>query len=212
MASRLTQAGARRTCLREPVPEIAKAARLLDAAVSAHLEGNTELTEQLVRRANMPAIRDWAESLWGANSPYAPTRRAAASRILLPGHKRQPKRMPTLDDRRRLHARDGYHCRFCGIPVIRKEIRQRFCKLYPQLAIWGRRNVEQHAAFQAMWAQYDHVVPHAQGGGNDLSNLVVTCAPCNYGRMEFTLEEANLVDPRTREPIRSLWDGLERLQ
>lgn len=120
--------------------------------------------------------------------------------------------MPNIDDQRQLHQRDGYHCRFCAIPVIRKEIRQRFCKLYPQVSIWDKKNVEQHAAFQAMWAQYDHVVPHARGGGDDLDNLVVTCAPCNYGRMEFTLEEANLVDPRTRPAVSSTWDELERFR
>jgi hypothetical protein len=119
--------------------------------------------------------------------------------------------MPNREVQLRLHERDGYHCRFCGIPVIRKDIRQRFRKLYPQLNIWGPKNVDQHAAFQAMWAQYDHVVPHADGGTNNVENIVVTCAPCNYGRMGFTLTDANLIDPRLREPVRSSWDGLERL-
>jgi len=81
----------------------------------------------------------------------------------------------------------------------------------PSIAIWGQRNVDCHAALQAMWAQYDHVLPHAYGGGNDLDNLVVTCAPCNFGRMEYTLEDAGLIDPRTRPPVRSSWDGLEQL-
>ena len=201
-----------RNCLRDPIPEIAEAAQLLNAAVSAHLAGNTNLTEQLVQQANMPPIREWTESLWGANSPHAPKRLSSSSRTLLPEQERTPVRMPSLADQFRLHERDGYHCRFCGIPVIRKGIRQLFRKLYPQLSIWGRKNVEQHAAFQAMWAQYDHVVPHAWGGGNDLCNLVVACAPCNYGRMDFTLEEANLVDPRTRNPVRTEWDGLERMK
>lgn len=75
MASNMNDHVAPRNCLREPIPEIAEAARLLDAAVSAHFEGNAELTEQLVRQANMPIIRDWTESLWGASSPYAATRK-----------------------------------------------------------------------------------------------------------------------------------------
>ena len=61
-----------------------------------------------------------------------------------------------------------------------------------------------------MWAQYDHLLPHSKGGNNDVNNIVVTCAPCNFGRMSYTLEEVGLIDPRTREPIRSAWDGLER--
>jgi 5-methylcytosine-specific restriction endonuclease McrA len=76
---------------------------------------------------------------------------------------------------------------------------------------WGDRNAEQHAGLQAMWVQYDHVVPHARGGDNALTNLVVACAPCNCARMDYTLEEVGLLDPRTREPVRSSWDGLERL-
>jgi len=202
-----------RICLREPIPQIWEAERLLDEAVSAHLAGKFELTERLVRSANLSEIREWTESIWGANSPYAPRRSGPASAQLpvLEKHRRAA-RMPAASLQRGLHQRDGYHCRFCGIPVIRTDIRRRFCKLYPQLHLWGRKNLEQHAAFQAMWAQYDHLVPHAYGGESDLANLVVTCAPCNFGRMGFTLEEAHLVDPRTREPVRTQWDGLERLR
>ena len=83
--------------------------------------------------------------------------------------------------------------------------------LYPQVMQWGRKNIEQHAAFQAMWLQYDHVLPHSRGGNNDLDNIVITCAPCNFGRMDRLLEEVGLQDPRNREPVRSNWDGLERL-
>jgi 5-methylcytosine-specific restriction endonuclease McrA len=63
-----------------------------------------------------------------------------------------------------------------------------------------------------MWAQYDHILPHSRGGTSELSNMVVTCAPCNFGRMEFTLAEVGLADPRDRAPIRSSWDGLERFR
>ena len=44
-----------------------------------------------------------------------------------------------------------------------------------------------------------------------MDNLLITCAPCNYARMSFTLEEVGLADPRKREPVRSTWDGLERI-
>ena len=94
--------------------------------------------------------------------------------------------------------------------MIRAETRKRIRKVYPDALPWGSRNIDQHAAFQAMWLQYDHLSPHAQGGTNDLENIVITCAPCNYGRMNHTLEEVGLIDPRTREPIKSKWDGLER--
>jgi hypothetical protein len=66
--------------------------------------------------------------------------------------------------------------------------------------------------FKAMWLQYDHLLTHARSGNNDLENIVITCAPCNYGRWNRTVEEVGLIDPRTREPVRSAWDGLERFR
>ena len=119
--------------------------------------------------------------------------------------------MPGADVRRQLHARDGYHCRFCGVPVIRKVVRQKFASLFPALKIWGSKNIHQHAAFQAMWAQYDHLVPHSRGGSSDMENLVITCAPCNFARMDYTLGEVGLADPRDRPPPTSPWNGQEHV-
>lgn len=63
-----------------------------------------------------------------------------------------------------------------------------------------------------MWLQYDHLLPHARGGDNNLDNIVITCAPCNFGRMNWTLEEVGLIDPRTRQPVHSAWTGLEHFR
>jgi len=200
-----------RIYLREPIPEIFDAARYLDAATSAHIQGKSDLVEGLIRIADMPVIREWTESLWGKKSPYVLYRPVIGSPPDLSKESKVKERMPTQADKSQLLLRDGYHCRFCGIPVIRMEIRKQFKKLYPQLMIWGSRNIDQHAAFQAMWVQYDHILPHSRGGHSKLDNMLITCAPCNYGRMQFTLDEVGLADPRLREPIKSSWDGLERL-
>lgn len=111
-----------------------------------------------------------------------------------------------------MRARDGYHCRFCGIPLIRAEVRRRIRKVYPHALLWGKRAIDCHAAFQAMWLQYDHVVPFKWGGGSDISNIVIACAPCNFGRMNYTVEQVGLLDPREFAPIQSKWDGLERFR
>lgn len=203
--------GATRNCLRDAIPEIADAARYLDAAVSAHLNGKQDVAKELILLADIPAIGEWTESLWGKKSPYVNYRPSDALPSLSKD-KRLKIRMPTADEKRKLHLRDGYHCRFCGIPVIRKEVRERIRTAYPQALRWGKRNTQAHTAFQAMWAQYDHLVPYARGGTGELLNLVVTCAPCNFGRWKYTLEEVGLIDPRLREPVRSSWDGLERFR
>ncbi|WP_321531050.1 HNH endonuclease [uncultured Desulfuromonas sp.] len=192
---------------REPIPEIFDAARYLDAAVSAHLNGQPDIADKLFELANDRKVWEWTDSVWGKNSPYVIVNKQ-------PRLHTAPKveaRMPTTEQKNELHKRDGYHCRFCGIPVIRAEIRKIIHKAYPNSVPWGRTNASQHAAFQCMWLQYDHVVPHSNGGTNDLDNLVITCAACNFGKMEYALEELGLLDPREFAPIQSQWDGLERI-
>jgi len=197
-----------RACFRDAIPEIAEAAALLDAAVTAHLLGDAAQAEALIRRADMPPVAAWVESILGKNSPYVVIQ-SSGTPSLASGY-RVAARMPNAQERCQLHARDGFHCRFCGIPVIRAEVRERIQRAYPQALRWGKRNVERHAAFFALWAQYDHLLPHAHGGGNELSNIVVTCAACNYGRGGYTLAEVGLAHPLERPPVRSAWDGLER--
>jgi hypothetical protein len=199
-----------RACLRDPIPEIAEAARYLDEAVAVHLDKRFGLAEELIRRTDMAEIREWTESLWGKNSPHIKFRSMLEAPPSIPREERMPLRMPTMAEKQALLQRDGYHCRFCGIPVIRETIRRRIKVVYPNALSWGRTNLTQHAAFQAMWVQYDHLLPHARGGDNSLENMVITCAPCNFGRMNYCLEEVGLIDPRIRERVRSSWDGLER--
>lgn len=194
-------------CFRDPITEIFDAARYLDAAVSAHLQGEHEVASKLFSLANNQKVRSWLESIWGKGSPYVTIRKL--SPVEPPS--RVDARMPTAAQIAELHQRDGFHCRFCGIPVIRAEARKAAVRLYPHVVTWGRTNTSQHAAFQTLWAQYDHVVPHSCGGTNELENLVVTCAACNFGKMSYRLEELQLLDPRDFPPVQSMWDGLERL-
>lgn len=199
-----------RPCFRDPIPEISDA--YLDAAVSAHLAGQSDIADQLLRLADMPLLREWTESVWGTDSRYVHYHSLSDAEPSIGAGTRTKLRMPTLAEQKRLHLRDGYHCRFCGIPVIRREVRQRIVRAYPLAVPWGKRNADQHAAFQMMWSQYDHLLPHSKGGANDPDNIVVSYAPCNFGRMGYRLEEVGLADPRLRDPVRSAWDGLERFQ
>lgn len=200
-----------RNCFCTPIPDVYDAARLLDAAVSSHLLGHMELAANLIKLANMPSVREWLESVWGKGSPYIQYFPVANPLPTYSKIQRAETRMPNKEEQKQIHARDGFYCRFCNLPVIRKEVRVKLQKMYPDALPWGRTNNSQHAAFQAMWAQYDHIVPHARGGTNDLSNLVLTCAACNFGRMNYTLDEVAILDPRERHPYQGTWDGLERI-
>lgn len=200
----------------EPIEEIFEAARLLDAAVDAHLEGDFQKADQLIREADKPVIAEWTDALWGARSPEIHRLYPIAEPLpVFPIEQRPRPRMPTAAIKHEVRSRDGHHCRFCGIPVIEDATRVRIKSHYPNALRWGRSNSTQHAAFQCMWLQYDHVLPNSRGGQTTLENVVVTCAPCNYARMENTLDEMDLLDPRERDYQPSwngyhTWDGLVR--
>lgn len=203
----MTTASELKRCFRTPIPEVLDAARYLDAAVSAHLSGHHDVAVQLFVLADDRKVWCWTDSIWGKKSPYVRVTRLPATADAAP---LQEQRMPSSTQIAALIQRDGHHCRFCGLPVIRAEVRRKIVKAYPEVVRWQKGNMNQHAAFQALWAQYDHVVPFARGGTNELDNLVVTCAACNYGKMSYSCEELGLFDPRLYPPVQSTWDGLER--
>ena len=198
----MTETTTLRICLRDPIPQIAGAARYLDEAVSAHLDKRFDLAEALIRRADMREIREWTESLWGPKTPHKKYRPIAMHR-----DERVPLRMPTAAEKSVTDITailwDTCH--------TRNDSATNQSGLFKRAA-WWRTNPSQHAAFQAMWVQYDRILPHARGDDNSLNDMVITCAPCNYGRGDYTPEEVGLIDPRTRGPVRSTWDGLERFR
>lgn len=196
---------------REPIQEIFECAALLRQAADAHVSGDRPLAARLIQSSNRPILRDWLNSVWGKASPYVKVKYIDLSHPNLAKAERVENRMPDFHLKRQLHARDGFTCRFCSIPVVRKEVREFLHKLYPMDLPWGRTNPSQHAAFQVLWAQYDHIVPHARGGTNELTNMVIACAACNFGRMNYLLDEVGINDPREKPVLRSSWSGMEDL-
>lgn len=189
-----------RQCLREPIPEIEIAARRLNEAVSAHLRGERELAERLLREADDKIIWHWLDEAWGKTSIYNQKRRTLPPPVI-PSSERAKPRQATPATKRLIHERDGYYCRFCKMPVIRAEVRSAIRRAYPSAVAWESANATQHAAFQCMWAQYDHILPHTRGGESGVENVYLTCAACNYGRGNALLEELDLLHP-TRHACR----------
>jgi HNH endonuclease len=206
-----------RRCMREPISEIVHASHLLYRATDAHLAGDHSAADTLIRTANIPAVRAWTESLWGSKAANPDQQMYHRYRLVegapphLPASLRIPQRMPSSVERSSIIERYGRNCVFCGIPLISEKVRMAFRRAYPDALPWGRTNATQHAAFQCMWMQFDHVLPHSRGGDNTLENVVVTCAPCNNARWDRTLDEVGLIDPRKLTTQKTTWDGLERL-
>lgn len=182
----------------------------MEAAAQAHAAGDRGEAIRLLVAADDPEIRAYTEMVWGAGARqrFGFVTVDNPAPVLAKADRPVP-RMPTSKTCAELIARDGYHCRFCGIPVIAVETRKLLSKIYPEAVSWGTTNISQHAALQCMWMQFDHVLPNGRGGSSDLENMVITCAPCNFGRMEYTLEEACLSDPRL-ELQRDTWDGYRK--
>jgi hypothetical protein len=117
-----------RRCMREPIDDIFNAADLLNRAADAHVAGNKIETLRLISDANMPTVRAWAESLWGAKASnpgqahYHRFRVVANAAARLPEDQRIPKRMPNAAEKQEIIAKYGRNCVFCGIPLISKEV------------------------------------------------------------------------------------------
>ncbi|MCZ8133552.1 MAG: HNH endonuclease [Rhodobacteraceae bacterium] len=131
----------------------------------------------------------------------------------IPHSERDPDRVIAPKVRQEVLARDGYRCRYCGLPVVHSDIRKIAHRLYPDEVPWNARNARhQHSAFQTFWLQFDHVEPHSHGGRSSAENVVISCALCNFAKDRHTLRQLDLEDPRTRPPIASDFDGLETLR
>lgn len=206
-----------RRCLLEPIPAIYLAQDLLNEAAKCHVYGgdlNKKRAAEAIKEADLPEIAEWMESIWGAFSP--PIHRRWVKEIKetdkVPDSARAKQYIPKkLRDK--LVERDGYHCRWCGIPVISVKARDHLKIKYPEVFRWGPANADKHAAFQAMKLSEDHIIPRSRGGQNLMENLVVSCSPCNAGREAFLPEEMCLVHPIPEQGpwIKSDWDGLTRV-
>ena len=211
-----------RRCMLEPVSEIFEAAVLLSAAADLHAAGQKDGARNALRAADIPGILDWCEELWGGRGGLDAYRRSPVHRFrdvpgLPAGEVLDGPNIPAGVQRAVLD-RDGWFCRFCGIPVIWQRAQKAMRDAYPETVRWGARNVEKHTAFQAMDLDFDHIVPRSRGGRNTPDNLVVSCAPCNCGRGNWMLEEVGVMDPRSAPesarsipPALSKWDGLTRI-
>jgi 5-methylcytosine-specific restriction endonuclease McrA len=112
---------------------------------------------------------------------------------------------------RQVYARDSYRCRYCGLDLFAIPAFKRFQRnVGPEVFPISKthRNKDSAGACLVFRPVADHVEPWSRGGRTDLDNLVTACWPCNFGKMEYTVEELGISDPRTRSPVATGWDGL----
>lgn len=209
-----------RHSIKKPIAAIFDAYELLSSAVDAHLKSDYAIADALFRQANKQELWDWLYPEWrnpALNlrvSLVAVTKRSCGVELDPLRNLRQPPsghKERANKVRAAVLERDGYCCRYCGIPVVDPDIRKIAHQLYPDAVPWPSRNivedlVKRHQAFQRLWLQYDHVVPYSHGGLSSEDNIVISCALCNYGKDKYTFKQLCIADPQ------SSWDGLERLR
>lgn len=199
--------------IKEPIPHIFQTWDFLNQAVDAHLTGDRLLAEMFFKKAEMHAVWEWLNPGWTrpdlnvvVPAPHGDTQEVSKNL-------RDPDRNIAPAIRSAVLQRDGYRCRYCGIPVVHADIRKLAHRLYPDAVPWEPYDVtKQHSGFACLWLQFDHVVPHSHGGRSSPDNVVISCALCNFGKDKFTLRQLNLADPCLTPPVPSAWDGLERLR
>lgn len=117
---------------------------------------------------------------------------------------RSPKRI-----QKSVFLRDGYRCRYCGTKLISQDFMRLFIKKLNSSSFQlGKTNLTRHGILHITWPVADHVIPWNKGGRTDLTNLVSSCATCNYGKDGYTIEQLGIQNPLQREPIIDEWDGL----
>lgn len=196
-----------RNCFLPPIPELDYVATLLDRATNAILAKDLPTAERLVREADVAAVFEFAARIIG------PTDHAihGTPPRTLEGLVAVKSRMPSARAQLELFERDGWRCRFCTCRVVSKDARKAIDRVLPGVINWPSRNIGRHAAFFALEASADHLLPYKRGGTNDASNVVCACQCCQYGRNNWTIEEVGISDPFLRPPIVDGWDGLMRL-
>jgi 5-methylcytosine-specific restriction endonuclease McrA len=202
-----------RWSIKDPIPEIYAAYSALSDAVDAHLTGDHTRAEALFRETNSQKIWNWLNPEWSRPDLNVRNWKPSRDTHEVPAALRDPVRYAPRNVMIAAIARDGYRCRYCGIPVVAADIRKCAHALYADAIPWVNNDpAREHAAFQCMWLQFDHVVPHSHGGRSDFENTVVCCALCQFGKDKYTLAQLEITDPRLRSPMPCEWDGLERLR
>ena len=212
--------GKPRRCFLEPIEEIFECAILLDDAATAYVNKRLAETEHLIKKADMPKLYWWTETHWGQKYPWMNRLREIEKPEIIKTEGSPP---PTVE--KEVINRDGYFCRYCGVPVIDNKARKKLLKNFPAALRWGGNNDELHCGFQALHICLDHVVPKSRGGAHEADNLVVCCWPCNNAKGDHTLAALGLENPLKREMEQDRlkycppkyretlkdWDGLMRV-
>jgi 5-methylcytosine-specific restriction endonuclease McrA len=127
--------------------------------------------------------------------------------LLVKATNKTPRLMPKMENE--VFIRDSYHCRYCGIRIVEKDVFAEYSRIVgTEKFSTKRENDKRNGLTLGLRGVADHVEPYASGGETQIDNLVTSCYSCNFGKAGYTLEQLRIEDPRLRPPIPDSWRGL----
>jgi 5-methylcytosine-specific restriction endonuclease McrA len=176
-------------------------------AVEAFKAGNKNLCLEIIGQIRTAEITEWYIEHGQMSGRHRKLQLNIPPPETIDIDLRDPVRSPAKLQKQ-VFERDSYHCRYCGGKLISQEFLKTFIKrLNSPLFSRGETNLNTHGIIHLTWPVADHVIPWNKGGRTSLDNLVSSCAPCNYGKDGYTIEQLGLIDPFTRPAKISDWDG-----
>jgi 5-methylcytosine-specific restriction endonuclease McrA len=177
-------------------------------AVEAFIAGNKNLCLEIIGQIRTAEITEWYIEHGQMSGRHRKLQLNIPPPETIDIDLRDPIRSPAKLQKQ-VFERDSYHCRYCGGKLISQEfLKTSIKRLNSPLFSRGETNLNTHGIIHLTWPVADHVIPWNKGGRTSLDNLVSSCAPCNYGKDGYTIEQLGLIDPLTRPAKISDWDGL----
>ncbi len=177
-------------------------------AIEAFTSGNKPQCLEIISQINTNEITNWYVEHGQMSGRHRKIQLNISPPATIDLSLRDPVRSPAKLQKE-VFERDSYHCRYCGGKLISQEFLRAFIKsLNSPLFARGETNLSTHGIIHITWPVADHVLPWNKGGRTNLENLVSACAPCNYGKDGYTIEQLGLNDPFNRPAKNSEWDGL----
>ena len=191
-----------------PKPEwMNKEVDLFISAVEAYIAGNKSLSLEIISQIRSDEITEWYIEHGQMSGRHRKLQLNITPPETIDISLRDPVRSPAKIQQK-VFERDAYHCRYCGGKVISQEFLRSFIKsLNSPLFSRGETNLSTHGIIHITWPVADHVIPWNKGGRTCLDNLVSSCAPCNYGKDGYMIEQLGIADPFERSAKNSNWDG-----
>lgn len=162
-------------------------------SVVEHLEaGYNDAAEQILRNLARVGAKAFAT---GQNLPTTKSS-IAAKRLRIPETRYIA-----------VYNRDAWTCRYCGVRTIFLPVLNLISEIFPKVFLydphWASERTD--AAFSTIGTSCDHVIAHANGGTNDISNLVTACWLCNSVKVNHSLNDLGWT---IRAIVDEPWDGL----